>query len=130
MYIRRVFYITVVCDVLEPEEIGIEQVLGIDLGLVNLAVDSGGTTYSGSTIDAKRQRFARRRQELQQHGTRAARGKWRLLQGKQARFQQDVNHTIAKRIVETAQRSASAGAGVSLPPWPHPYPRAARQAPP
>jgi putative transposase len=108
MYIKGVFYIAVVCDVLEPEEIGIERVLGVDFGLVNLAVDSDGTVYSGAQVEQKRQRFAQRRHELQQHTTRAARRTLRQLKGKQARFQQHTNHCIAKRLVETAQRSAAA----------------------
>lgn len=32
MYIKGVFYIAVVCDVLEPEQMGIERVLAIDTG--------------------------------------------------------------------------------------------------
>jgi putative transposase len=107
MYSKGVFYLAVVCDVLEPEAIDIARVLGVDFGIVNLTVDSDGTVYSGTQIEAKRQRFAQRRQELQQHKTRAARRKLRQLAGKQARFQQHTNHTISKRLVQTAQRSAA-----------------------
>ncbi len=39
MYMKGVFYIAVVCDVLEPEEMGIERILGVDFGIVNLAYD-------------------------------------------------------------------------------------------
>lgn len=108
MYLRGVFYLAVVCDVLEPETIGIDTVLGIDLGIVNLAVDSNGTPYSGEHIDTKRQRYAQRRKQLSRHGTRSARRRLRLLKGRQARFQQDTNHRISKQIVQTAQRSAAA----------------------
>ena len=111
MYIRGAFYLAIVCDVLEPEEIGIERILGVDFGIVNLAVDSDGTVYSGEAVDKHRERFTRRRHALQRHQTRAARRKLRQLAGKQARFQQDTNHTIATRLVETAQRSA---AGIAL----------------
>lgn len=111
MCIKGVFYIAVVCDVLEPEEIGIERILGVDFGMVNLAVDSDGTVYSGTLVEQKRQCFAQRRQELQQYKTRAGRRKLRQLKGKQARFQHNTNHCIAKRLVETAQRSA---AGIAL----------------
>ena len=108
MYIKGTFYLAVVCDVLEPETIGIERVLGVDLGIVNLAVDSDGTVYTGETVERKRQRYQRRREGLQRHGTRSARRRLQVLQGKQARFQQDVNHTIAKRLVDRAQRSCAA----------------------
>jgi len=111
MYIQGVFYLAVVCDVLEPEEMGIERILGVDFGIVNLAVDSDGTVHSGTAVEHKRQRFAQRRHELQQKKTRAARRKLRQLKGKQARFQHNTNHILSKRLVETAQRSA---AGIAL----------------
>lgn len=111
MYLKGVFYLAVVCDVLEPEEMGIERILGVDFGIVNLAVDSDGTVYSGAAVNTKRERFNQRRQELQRHQTRAARRKLRHLSGTQARFQSNMNHTISKRLVETAQRSA---AGIAL----------------
>ena len=111
MYVKGVFYLAVVCDVLDPEEMGIERVLGVDLGITNLAVDSDGTVYTGEAVDRKRQRYQQRREGLQRHGTRSARRRLRLLKGKQARFQSNTNHAIAKRLVETAQRSA---AGIAL----------------
>lgn len=67
MYIRGVFYIAVVCDVPEPEEMGIERILGIDFGIVNLAVDSDGTVYSGAEVERQRARFTQRCQALQRH---------------------------------------------------------------
>jgi IS605 OrfB family transposase len=111
MCIKGTFYLAVVCDVLEPDTIGIDDILGIDLGIVNLAMDSHGTPYSGTTIDVKRQRYEKRRKQLAHHGTRAARRRLRLLKGRQARFQSDTNHGIAKKIVQTAQRS---DAGIAL----------------
>ena len=108
MYIKGTFYLAVVCDVLEPESIGIERVLGVDLGIVNLAVDSDGTVYTGETVERKRQRYQARREGLQRHGTRSARRRLRHLAGKQARFQHDTNHTISKQLVDRAQRSCAA----------------------
>ena len=99
------------CVQQELERMGIERVLGVDFGIVNLALDSDGTVYTGATVDRKRQRYQARREGLQRHGTRSARRRLKLLKGKQARFQQDVNHTIAKRLVDRAQRSA---AGIAL----------------
>ena len=111
MVVGGVWYLAVVCDVPEPESMGITDVLGIDLGIANLAFDSNGTPYSGDTIDAKRKRYAERRKYLSHHGTRSARRHLRRMKGRQARFQKDVNHCIAKQIVQTAQRSM---AGIAL----------------
>jgi IS605 OrfB family transposase len=111
MYIRGVFYLAVVCDVLEPEEMGIERILGVDFGIVNLAVDSDGTVYSGADVEQTRKKFTRRRESLQRHHTRAARRKLRQVANTHARFQANTNHSIAKQIVERAQRSS---AGIAL----------------
>jgi IS605 OrfB family transposase len=111
MCVKGVFYLAVVCDVPDPESLGIDDVLGIDLGIVNLAFDSQGTAYTNEQIEARRKRYAERRKHLSHHGTRSARRHLRLMKGKQARFQRDVNHTIAKKIVQTVQRSA---AGIAL----------------
>ena len=108
LVVKGVFYLAVVCDVPDPEEMAIAQVLGIDLGIVNLAVDSDGTVYTGAAVEQARQWYATRRTVLQHHGTRSAHRRLRQLKGRQARFQKDTNHGIAKRIVQTAQRSAAA----------------------
>jgi IS605 OrfB family transposase len=108
LVVQGVFYLAVVCEVPVPEEVAVEQVLGIDLGIVNLAVDSDGTVYTGAAVERTRQRYATRRQVLQHHGTRSARRRLRQLKDRQARFQKDTNHRIAKQIVQTAQRSAAA----------------------
>jgi IS605 OrfB family transposase len=108
MLIRGVFYIAVVCDIPDPDTIDIKNVLGIDLGIVNLATDSNGTAYSGNEVEVKRRIFAHRRRNLQRKGTKASKRKLCQISGKQARYQKDINHQISKAIVQTAQRSESA----------------------
>lgn len=82
--------------------------LGVDLGMVNLAVDSDGETYSGATVQAIRERRHKQRQELQQANTRRAR--WRLRKNAwcEARFQRDVNHCISKQLVQKAKTERKA----------------------
>lgn len=107
-YIRGEFYLLATCEVEDPEEIDPEGVLGIDLGIVNLATDSDGETFSGSQINNVRHRHRRLRKKLQKKQTRAAKRRLKKLSGKEARFAKDVNHTISKRIVEKAQRTKRA----------------------
>ena len=73
--------------------------LGVDLGIVNLATDSDGETYSGQQIQAVRKRRNDHRRRLQLANTRRAR--WRLRQNAQRehRFQKDINHRISKALV-------------------------------
>jgi len=77
-------------------------VLGVDVGIVNLAVDSDGNRYTGAQINGLRRRTHRLRQRLQAKGTRSARRRLRTWKRKHARFQRDRNHVVAKRLVATA----------------------------
>jgi IS605 OrfB family transposase len=108
VYRKGAFYLLVVCDVPVSDEQQMEQVLGIDLGITNLATDSDGEVHSGAQVDQKRQWYARRRTALQRVGTRAAKRRLRQLSGRQRRFQRDVNHGISKRLVAKAERTKQA----------------------
>lgn len=104
-YIRRKWFLICTCDVPETEGFDPEDWLGVDLGIVHLAADSDGETFSGAAVELKRRIFAHRRRNLQRRGTRAARRKLNRLKGRQARFQAITNHTIAKAIVRKANAS-------------------------
>ena len=80
--------------------------LGVDLGIVNVATDSDGETYTGAAIERTRQRYARRRAALQKVGTKSAKRHLKRLAGRQKRFGKDTNHCISKRLVATAKRTA------------------------
>jgi IS605 OrfB family transposase len=79
--------------------------LGIDLGVTNIATNSDGTIYSGSTVKSVRYRHRRLRNKLQKKGTLSAKRRLRQLSGQEARFAKAVNHTISKRIAREAQRT-------------------------
>jgi len=105
MLIKGIFYLACTCDVDEDTLINPEDVLGIDLGVINIAVDSNGNCYSGKAVEKYRKRMARQRQQLQKIGSRSAKRKLKKISGKQAKFQKDVNHCISKTIVTEAKRS-------------------------
>jgi putative transposase len=98
-----VFYLYAVCNVEETPVNDPVDFLGVDLGLVNLTVDSDGEVYSGTAVEENRRKFAHRRRNLQRNGTKAAKRKLKKLSGKQARFQQNTNHCISKHVVHKAQ---------------------------
>src|SRR5207249_5064679 len=85
--------------------------LGVDLGIVNLATDSTGETFSGSQVEKTRQRYHHLRQRLQKRGTKSAKRHLKKLSGKQARFQKNTNHVISKRIVQKAKAN---GQGLAI----------------
>jgi IS605 OrfB family transposase len=111
LFVRGIFYLSAVCEVDEPELIKTTDVLGVDLGIVNIATDSDGTVYSGAAVEENRRKATHRRRNLQRKGTRSAARKLLKVKGKQARYQKDVNHRISKALVSNAQRT---GRGLAL----------------
>jgi putative transposase len=83
-------------------------VLGVDLGIVNLATDSEGQRFTGARIHVARTRYHAHRQRLQQCGTRSARKRLRCISGREARFQKDTNHCISKALVKKAAAARKA----------------------
>ncbi len=102
-YHNGAFYLLAVCDAREPDEQPIDGVLGVDLGIANLATDSDGERYSGRPIERKRRWYATLRRRLQQRGSLSAKRHLRKLAGRQRRFQKDTNHCISKRLVQKAK---------------------------
>src|SRR6185437_1390046 len=82
--------------------------LGVDLGIVNLATDSEGETFSGAKVKHARQRYHTRRQRLQKANTKNAKRRLRKNAGRERRFQKDVNHCISKALVHKAVVSCKA----------------------
>jgi len=85
--------------------------IGVDLGIVNIATLDDGTAFSGDQIERVRARYERTRRSLQRKGTRGAKRVLKRLSGRERRFQQSINHTISRRIVD---RAIAEGKGVRL----------------
>ncbi len=102
-FVGGCWHLFVTCDVETPELIDAEGVLGIDLGVTNIATDSDGETHSGKAIKNVRYRYRRLRTKLQKLGTLGSRRRLRKLAGKERRFAKHVNHCISKRIVAKAE---------------------------
>ena len=102
LYRDGTFYLQVVVDVTEPPLVEGSDVLGVDLGIVNLAADSDGETYSGATVDVKRRHYEKLRSSLQRVGTKNSRRRLQRIRHRERRFKRDVNHVIAKHLVAKA----------------------------
>jgi IS605 OrfB family transposase len=105
LFHRGEWYLLVTCEVEEVDPQDVDDVLGIDLGVTNIASDSDGTIHNSRMMTNVRYRHRRLRTKLQKKGTKAAGRRLKQLAGHERRFAKDVNHTISKRIVETAERT-------------------------
>jgi putative transposase len=104
IYRKGTFYLAVTLDVPEPtasEALG--GTLGVDLGIINLATDSEGETFSGEQVEKVRQRHHGLRQRSQKRGTKSAKRHLKKLSGREKRFRKNTNHIISKRIVQKAK---------------------------
>src|SRR5438093_2413997 len=97
------FYLYATIDLPEDTPIAPTRFLGVDLGIVNLATDSDGHSYTGDAIEVVRRRCDTARQTCQATGTKRAKRRLPKMAGKQARFQRCINHGLAKRLVQYAK---------------------------
>lgn len=103
IYRKGKWYVFQTCDVPEPEGFDPDEWLGVDSGLVNVAVDSDGNFHDGATMLAMRKRRRRQRARLQSKGTKSAKRVLRNISRKEQRYATNENHRISKEIVKLAK---------------------------
>ncbi len=69
-------------------------VLGVDLGIVELATDSEGQSFSGAVVKAVRCRVREHRRQVQRKRSRSAFKRLQKINRRASRFAKDVNHCI------------------------------------
>jgi putative transposase len=106
MLIRGQRSLACVCDIVRPDEIKTTKVLGVDLGIGNLATDGDGGHHTGEKV---RKRMSRRRAGLQHRGSKAAKRQLRTLSGKQRRFQRHDLKGIRERVKASRPQRARLG---------------------
>jgi len=97
------FYLAVTVDAPEATPDDPIGTLGVDLGVIHLAVDSDGEFYSGEVVDKAREKTDAIKATLQSVGTKSAKRHLKKLAGRESRFRRSVNHVISKRIVSKAK---------------------------
>jgi putative transposase len=101
--VKGIFFLCVVVEVDEATSYDPKGVLGVDLGIKYLAVDSDGEIHSGEPTNQTRNRLDFLKARLQSKGTKSAKRHLKKLSGRMARFSKDVNHHISKQIVTKAK---------------------------
>lgn len=107
-FVRGHWYLHAVIDLPEPELAVPTDVVGVDLGMVRIAVTSDGDDWFGGAVTLRHKKGRRYRQILQAKGTKSAKRKLKKRSGRDSRFVTDTNHRIAKTIVSQAQRTVRA----------------------
>ncbi len=98
---KRVFYLHISMEHPDVKPVKEIRVLGIDRGIVNVAVCSNNTFFNSKHVKNTRAKYAHLRKELQSKGTRAAKRKLRKIARRERRFVTDANHCISKQIVSS-----------------------------
>jgi len=99
------WYLFQTVEVPDEEIKDVEDFIGIDFGITNIVTLSTGEVMSGETINQYREKRQKVRSSIQAKGTKSSHKLLKRLSGKEKRTASIVNHTIAKRIVETARES-------------------------
>ena len=114
------WFLLVTVDVPDTAPIPTTNFMGVDFGVVNIAMTEDGDKFSGEKIDATRRHYGQRRKALgKAAGTKRRAGKrpknirraTKRTKAREARFRKHENHCIAKKIVETAKGT---GRGIGL----------------
>ncbi len=96
------FYLYITVDLPSAPPVEAQDVLGIDLGIAVLAMDSDGEAHTGAGVKQCRRKFSRLRAGLQKAGTKSAKKHLRRSRRRESRYQRDVNHCISKHLVQKA----------------------------
>lgn len=107
-FVNGNFYLMATVSIPDPPLIETDGILGIDLGIVQIATDSDGNQYSGEAVKVCRRRNRAHRSGLQKTGTRRARRTLKKMSCKASRFCRHVNHVISKQLVQSALSSRKA----------------------
>lgn len=97
------FFLYCTIEFQEAPPVDVEDYLGVDMGIVNLAVDSDGEVHSGEQVEKVRRRFAKTRKNLQRKGTKSSKRILQRIRRREARFRAHQNHVISKRLVAVAK---------------------------
>jgi len=79
-----------------------EVVMGVDLGIKNIAVCSTGKFFRSGLLNDKRRQFREKRANLQSKGTRSSKRVLQRISGRENRFVNWILHTISRQIVDEA----------------------------
>lgn len=103
IYKNGKFYLLQTVEVPEAEIDNVEEFIGVDFGITDIAVTSDGTVHSSKALNDYRERRQKIRSSIQSKGTKGAKKLLKRLSGREITTATIINHTISKCIVRTAK---------------------------
>jgi putative transposase len=103
-----VFFLHVVLVDSAPEPREPSEMIGVDLGVKNLATTDDGENFSGDDVEACRKRYARMRRTCQSTGTKSAKRKLQKVHLRESRMRANENHRISNRLIAKAKDTGAA----------------------
>ena len=111
VYKKGKFYLFQTVDVPEEEINDVEEFIGVDMGLLEIAALSNGKTFNSKKLNDYREKRQKVRSSLQSKGTKGSKKVLKRLSGKERTTSTIINHTISKQIVQLAK---SEGKGIAV----------------
>lgn len=105
------FYLFQTVDVPEEDVVDVEEFIGVDMGLIEIAALSNGTRFNSKKLNDYREKRQKVRSSLQSKGTKGSKKVLKRLSGKERTTSTIINHTISKQIVQLAK---SEGKGIAI----------------
>ena len=104
---KGIWYALISVSMEVPDPLKTAQFIGVDMGIVKIAVDSQGEEFSGAPVEKVRQRYHNLRKNLQKKGSKSAKRHLKKINRRETNYRKDKNHIISKRIVEKAKETQS-----------------------
>lgn len=97
------FYLFQTVDIPDTDIEDIEEFIGVDMGLIEIAALSNGKTFSSKELTTYREKRQKVRSSLQRKGTKGSKKVLKRLSGRERTTATIINHTISKQIVSIAK---------------------------
>lgn len=105
------FYLFQCVEVPEEDITDVEEFIGVDMGLIEIAALSNGKSFNSKKLNDYREERQKVRSSLQRKGTKGSKKALKRLSGKERTTATIINHTISKQIVRLAK---SEGKGIAI----------------
>ncbi len=103
VYKKGKFYLFQTVDVPEQDIDDVEEFIGVDMGILEIATLSNGEKFSSTELTKYREKRQRVRSSLQRKGTKGSKKTLKRLSGREQQTCTIINHTISKKIVQLAK---------------------------